>query len=155
MADLGAISKSGTGAYPMPDQAPRTVLRLCSVGESRQVFGARDDVEGNPATPCLRLDARGVWRFRWRVRAGSRSIQVNVKQAINLSPRPTLTVKANPAIGIAADVSATAGSSAGWIVLGPVAVTPTIDGATWVELRSNYDAQYLAAPCYFDHIVTL
>jgi len=93
-----------------------------------------------------------MWRFRWRVRTGARSIQVNVKQAVNISPRPSLIVKANPGIGINADVTGTAASNTGWVVIGPVNITPSSDGAVWVELWNNYDAQVYQAPCYFDHI---
>jgi hypothetical protein len=78
---------------------------------------------------------------------------VNVKQAANASPRPSMVVKANPAIGLNTDTTGTAAAGAGWIVIGPITVNPTSDGATWVELRNNLET-VTRAYCYWDHIVT-
>ena len=157
MADLGTIATNGTGATGMPDQAPRLSLRgfsLCGIEPNLFSFGGRDNAQGDPAQPSLRMDARGVYRFRWAFESGARTVAVNVKQEVNLSPRPTLVVKANPAIGIASDVIETAGSSTNWITIGPANISPSADGATWVELHANYDGQYMGAPCYWDHIET-
>lgn len=157
MADLGSIATNGTGATGMPDQAPRVVLRgfsLSNTDLNLMSMGGRDNAQGDPAQPSLRMDARGVFRFRWAFASGARTVSVNVKQEANASPRPTLVVKANPAIGIAADVVETAGSSTNWITIGPAAINPSSNGATWVELHANYDAQYRSAPCYWDHIET-
>ena len=118
------------------------------------VIGGKDTSEGDPAQPSLRLDAKGMWRFRWAVASGSRSVSINVKQAVNGSPRPTLVVKANPSIGVNSDVTGTAGSGTGWVTIGPVSITPSSDGAVWVELHNNYDSQVLQTPCFWDHIVT-
>jgi len=157
MSDLGSIATNGTGATGMPDQAPRVTLRgmsLCDTAVYLMSFGGRDNAQGDPAQPSLRMDARGVYRFRWAFESGARTVAVNVKQEVNASPRPTLVVKANPAIGIAADVIETAGSSTNWITIGPANISPSADGATWVELHANYDGQYMSAPCYWDHIET-
>jgi len=134
-------------------------LRVINIGgglpQSTLCFGAgRSNTEGNPATPSLQLRYPSVFKFRWAVRAGTRSIQVNVKQAINTSPRPQLIVRANPAIGVASDQSATAGSGTGWIVVGPVTVSPTTAGVLHVELVSNSTSESEAG-CFFDHIVVM
>jgi len=157
MSDLGSIATNGTGATGMPDLAPRVVLRgyyLSDCAQFLSTFGGKDTSEGDPSQPSLRMDARGVYRFRWAFASGARTVAVNVKQEVNASPRPTLVVKANPAIGIAADVIETAGSSTNWITIGPANISPSADGATWVELHANYDGQYMSAPCYWDHIET-
>lgn len=96
---------------------------------------------------------RGTYRFRWTVAAGSRSISIDVKQAVNVSPRPRVTVLANPDIGVSADVQASAASSAGWVTIGPIAVTPSSAGALWVVLEALYDGQS-GCPSFWDHIVT-
>lgn len=156
MADLGSIATNGTGATGMPDQAPRVVLRGFSMADTAlnlSTMGAKDTTEGDPSQPSLRMDARGTWRFRWVVESGARTASINVKQAANASPRPTLVIKANTAIGVNADVTGTAGSGTGWVTIGPVNAAPTGDGVLWVELRNNYDAQYQGAPCYWDHVV--
>jgi len=63
-----------------------------------------------------------------------------------------MVVKANSAVGLAADQTATAGASTGWVTVGPVSFTCTAAGAVWVELHNNYFGAY-ASPCFFDHIV--
>jgi hypothetical protein len=127
----------------------------CIMRESEyMVMGGEDFIQGNPAAPCLRLDANGIWKFRWALPVGQHTISVNVMQAVNLNPRPSLAIRANPAIGILADIESFAPPSATWTMIGPVNVTTTTaTGATWVELRCNLDSNIGAFPCYFDHIV--
>lgn len=120
-------------------------------GRVMQVGAIRDDTEGNPGTPSLKLTYPGFWRFRWVVRAGSRSIQVNVKQADNRSPYPSLIVKANSDVGVSSDLTTTSTGGAGWVVVGPLTFTATATGLLWVELWNN--TTYEPAPCFFDHIV--
>lgn len=115
------------------------------------VLGGREETEANVA-PSLRMDARGTWRFRWVVQSGARALSVNVKQAVNLSPRPRLTVKANTAIGVNADVTADAASSVTWTTV-TANVTPTLDGVLEVILEARYDGQPYSAPCYWDTIL--
>jgi hypothetical protein len=94
----------------------------------------------------------GMWRFRWAVRVGVNNIQVNCKQEVNGSPRPSMIVKANPDVGLNSDTTASAGSSTGWVVIGPITVTATAVGPVWVELHNNYQGAW-ATPAFFDHIV--
>lgn len=123
-------------------------------GRHMQVGVIEELVDGSPGPPCLKLAIPGFWRFRWAVASGSHTIQCDVKQVINASPRPTLVVIKNTDIGINADVIVTAGSSTGWITLGPATITPNATGAVWVELHNNY-ASLSNTPCYFDHIVAI
>lgn len=118
------------------------------------VFGGEDFVNGNPAQPCLRLDAYGRWRFRWALAPGNHSFQVNVLQAVNQTPRPTAVIKSNSAIGIAADITVTAVASTGWVTMGPVLFTTTTAiGVTWVELHNNVVCGIGKFPCYWDHVI--
>jgi hypothetical protein len=119
-------------------------------GRHMQVGVLRNNTEGSPAQPSLQLDIPGMWRFRWSVRSGSRTVQINCKQAANGTPRPTMIVKAATGI-LAADQTGTAGSSTGWVVIS-VSFVALADGALWVELWNNYYGLY-ATPTYFDHIV--
>jgi hypothetical protein len=110
---------------------------------------------GDPAQPSLILQIPGMWRFRWAVKPGPRSIQIFVMQfqqvAIS-SQLPTMTVKACSTAGISNDIIATAPASSTWTTLGPITFTATGPGVTWVELRNNYWG-FFNSPCYFDHIV--
>src|SRR6267378_7706794 len=124
---------------------PLTIRGMNCSGEHLTV-GAEDLVVGNVAPPSIRIDNWGYWRFRWSVASGTRTISIYAKQAINMSPRPTLVERANPAIGVNADVTGTAGSSTGFIQIGPVTISPSSAGAVWVELWNNYNSQYLATP---------
>jgi hypothetical protein len=120
-------------------------------GRHLQIGSLRNNTEGSPAPPALQLDIPGFWRFRWAVGVGSHSIQCLVKQAINLSPRPTLVIIANPDIGLNANVTVTAPSGTGWVTLGPASLNASAVGAVWVELHNNYTSLY-NSPAYFDHI---
>jgi hypothetical protein len=113
----------------------------------------RDDAEGSPSSPCLRIDTPNFWRFRWGVTAGTRTISISAKQVSNVAgKRPSLIIKANPDIGIAADVAASAPLSTDWVTIGPISVAPTRAGVLWVELW-NDDTDTFNSPAFFDHII--
>jgi hypothetical protein len=92
-----------------------------------------------------------MWRFRWAVKSGTRSLGINVKQAANLAPYPSVIIRANPAIGVAADVTGTSPGGTGWVNVGPVVVTPSSTGVLWVELWNNC-TRLFNTPAYFDHL---
>lgn len=122
------------------------------IGRAFQVGVRKSTSEGSPAQPSLALDIPGMWRFRWGVTAGTRTISIKAKQVSNVAGRrPRMTVKANPGIGVNADVSGDAGGSADWVTIGPLTVTPASDGVLWVELW-NMDAVTFDSPAFFDHI---
>ena len=50
--------------------------------------GGRDDTEGSPASPSLRVAGGGVFRFRIPIDSGQRSISVKCKETSSLVPRP-------------------------------------------------------------------
>lgn len=147
LAWLGCRTEDAALGYPL------TRLQSMMVGSSRQVLGGEDFTQGNPAAPCLRMDASGRWRFRWALPIGSHSIMVNVLHAINRNPRPSLVVKANPSIGIPADIESFAPPGTGWVTMSSGTFVVTQLGATWVELRNNLPTNVGASPCYFDHII--
>jgi hypothetical protein len=122
-----------------------------SFGLHLQVGVGRSDAEGNPTPPSLEMDQVGLWRFRWAISAGTHTVSVMVKQVENLSPRPTLVVKANPSIGISSDAVGTAPSGTGWVTIAPVSVTATSPGVCYVELHNNVVSTY--AKCWWDRIV--
>lgn len=174
MADLGSIAAIGLATRSSRDQGPRWALfgvdsalrtkahrdqgprahfRRLVCGDQAYALGGRDNAQGNPSPPSLRLDVKGTYRLRWTVAAGARSISIDVKQAVNLSPRPRVTVIANPDIGVSADVQGSAGGGTGWVTIGPISVTPSSAGALWVILEALYDGQSGCAS-YWDHIVT-
>jgi hypothetical protein len=150
LAYKGCLTRSSPGVGTTPSR-----LQSLMVGSGQYALGGEDFSVGNPAQPSLRMDASGRWRFRWALTAGSHSIQINVLHAINQNPRPSLVVKANPSIGIPADVEMFAPSGTGWVTAGPIAFVTTALGATWVELRCNLVTNVGMFPCYWDHIVKI
>jgi hypothetical protein len=107
---------------------------------------------GNPA-PSMLMQYPAIIRFRWVVLAGSRSAQVDVMQASNVSPRPKLTVKANADIGVGADVTGSASSSTGWVTIGPLSVTPSSRGVLIIELECPTRLEGDNG-CYWDNLIT-
>jgi hypothetical protein len=97
----------------------------------------------------MNLPVRGALRSRAKVKAGSRSISIDVKQAANLTPRPSLVVRKNAAVGLTDDVTGTAAAGTGWVTV-TASFTATVDGAVWFELRNNLDGFFL---CFFDKLV--
>ncbi len=114
--------------------------------------GVREElVDGYPSPPCLALDIPGMWRFKWSVLPGARSITLWVRQVSNVSgKRPTLIVKANVAIGVVADLTSTAPSGTGWVQFPVTNITAPTAGFLWVELHNN-DTDNFNSTAYFDH----
>jgi hypothetical protein len=131
-----------------------------SGGWSMQVGVVRSNTEGSPSSPSLLLRQPGAWRFRWQVQTGTQTISCYCKQAINVSPFPSMVARANSSLGLAANVTGTSGGGAGWVKIGPISVTVTGPGVLWVELRANLKTQDASSanplgpwyPCYFDNI---
>jgi hypothetical protein len=115
--------------------------------------GVREELsDGYPAPPCLALDYPGMWRFRWQVQPGLQTISCYAKQASNVTgKRPSMIVKANPALGLAADVVGLAGASTGWIKINSLSVTVATAGVLWVELWNN-DTDTFYSTAFFDNI---
>ena len=131
-----------------------------SAGWSMQTGVERSNVEGNPSPPCIVLRQPGAWRFRWQVNTGSQTISIYCKQAINLAPFPSMVIKADPSLGVAADIVGISAGGAGWVKIGPLTAVATSPGVLWVELRANYMGQDASSanplgpwyPCYFDNV---
>lgn len=140
--------------------APTDTNVIGNFGHNMQVGIVKDIVEGNPTQPCLRMDIPGMWRFRWVVKTGARSVSVSTKQNSTGSYRPSLIVKSNPVCGVLTDMSASAVDGAGWTTIGPITFSGTGSEAVWVELHNNnigipnVNGNLIYAPAYFDHIVT-
>jgi len=133
-----------------------------SFGRYIQVGVNKETVDGVPSAPSLRLDYPGnMWRFRWVVKGGNRSISVSAKQNSTGSYRPSMVIKANSNIGLNYDVSSSAADGAGWVTIGPITFTATSGSseAVWVELHNNNyniissNGGLTAVPAYFDHII--
>jgi hypothetical protein len=136
MADLGSRGTAGSVKYTKAVQfnVIIPILRTIVCGDARMFRGQKSTSDGDPAQPSLEMTVAGKFRFRWRVASGTRTISVKVKNPTGLSPYPILRVKANPDIGVNSDVTGTAIGGTGWQTIGPVTITPSADGAVWVEL---------------------
>lgn len=152
MGDLGTIGTKGLLAKSskVTDIIPFTLRSLVCEG-AYMVSAEKETTEGNPQ-PCIKLHSKGYWRFRWSVAAGTRTIQADCKQALNLTPYPSIKVNANPSIGVNADVVSSAGAGAGWKTIPAASISPSSAGCVWVELHANYDGQFNVYPCYFDNV---
>lgn len=116
-----------------------------------QVGVSKEETEGFSTAPSLKFLHVGFWRFKWVVTAGDRTLEVYAKQAANANPRPSVILKANADVGLAADAEFSASASAGWVKI-TATFTATADGVIWVELHANLRTGNY--PAYFDHIVT-
>jgi hypothetical protein len=135
-------------------QAALPGVKSLTIANLAFTFGAyRENSDGSPAVPCLGLKYPGTYSFAWGVEAGTRMLAVNVKQAGSFSSPPTMTIKANTALGLNSDVVGTAARSASWVTIGPVTAVAGSNGVFIVQLVSNATAEN-AAPCLWDHIVT-
>lgn len=139
--------------------APTTIDGGGSFGRHMQVGVNRENNDGTPAAPSLRLDYPGMWRFRWVVKNGNRSISVSARQNSTGSFRPSMIVRKNPGIQIFNDISASAPDGAGWVNMGPITFTASGSDVVWVELHNNnhgvmnMEGVLLSQPAFFDHIV--
>ena len=130
---------------------PKTLHKIIASDVSYTI-ASMSDTEGTPLPPSINIPVKGMFRFRWSLKAGNRYISVSAKQPKNGTPRPTMVIKANPDIGVLNDVSGSAISGTGWVVIGPIYISPILDGVIWVELHNNYEG--INEPCYFDNIIT-
>jgi len=174
MADLGAIgvkaNLSGGGAiFNTANQTystnptvigygrgialggPTSIYGDGTMGRHLQIGVTKNTNQGSPDAPSLELKYPGMWRFRWVVKPGSRSVSIKCKQVENLSPRPSMIVKANVNVGITTDLTSSAPSGTDWVTIGPITLTSTGTGVVWVELYNNIITQNSSV--YFDHIV--
>ena len=110
--------------------------------------------EGNPSTPSLKITYPGMWRFRWTVKPGIRTVSINTKQDASgypLPQRPTMKVKSNSDVGLLSDISSSAPTGSSWVTIGPLSFTAASLGMVWVEVWNNLYQH--GKPAYFDHIV--
>jgi hypothetical protein len=126
---------------------PQDWLGNASFGREMQTGVTRDDTDGFPNPPSLRFEWWGFWRFRWAVVAGTMTTTIYVKQALNQTPRPSIILKANAAVGLVVDTIFVAAAGTGWITLTPSFVA-TATGVIWVELWNNLNTSF-SAPCLF------
>jgi len=126
---------------PMNTNEPKTDV----LGET-----VRDQGD-QPRIGNLLLDTSGMWRFRWAVAPGIRSIQCAVKQKFgNNYARPELVVCASSKVGLNVDTVVAAPIGDDWVVLGPATIIATSSGYLWVKLR-NFAAD---VPAEFDFVKT-
>lgn len=149
MADkgnVGTLSQIGHKAY---GYFPYGGLYLHGVMIQTRVVhvvnAARDDVIGNPVGPSQRQDGSGIIgpdrnAILWPIHeVGTRTFNIDVKYTPDVSPRPRIIAKANPEVGLLADLVDEAVSSAGWQTL-TVSFSALAVGIVevWREVPSGY-----------------
>ncbi len=134
-------------------RAPAFIFRGASVlvgVQDRLWGGGRDETEGNPASPSLRVAGGGVFRFRIPIDSGQRSVSVKCKETSALAPRPVLRICENGEVGLLAAVEAVAPAGSGWVTVGPATFTATAKGGVVIELVSfslSWEGE-----CYWDSL---
>lgn len=118
---------------------------LFSLGDY-QVMGGRDFV-----AKTIRLDNIGRFEFDWIVRPGANRISVQVKQAVNSLPRPSLVILRNKSLGIAR-TETIAPMGTGYVRIAPASITSTAAGIVRCELRNNLKAQLALYPAYWRNL---
>lgn len=113
-------------------------------------YAQRDDAVGFSAPPSIYYPRGGFLRIRLAVSAGLRSVTIKAKQPATGIPRPTARILANPAIGVNADVSATAPSGTDWVTLGPITFTASTAGGVVLELFAPWSG--FDGGCWFDNV---
>ena len=140
MADLGVVGRNGlttTGDGNALDTGfghYRSVV--IGTQELWAASGKDSDGDPGPSQKQGRLSIlKDIW---WPVAAGTRTIKISVKYS-PATPVPKLIIKANPAIGVNADVVGTAPAGTQFVTIGPLVVTPTSDGVlqVWREWRGR------------------
>jgi hypothetical protein len=156
MASLGNVGRGidlknigGIGGIQSMPGLPR--IRLGT--ELLTPYVSRDTTEGDPAVPSLRIIGPHRRSFYWPVEAGTRTISVKVKYSPDVSgARPKLIVKANSDIGISTDSEEEAATGTGWLTIGPISVTPSVDGVLECELRFDHIHEEGTQTCYWDTV---
>lgn len=129
-------------------------LRVIGVGDSssdRLYLGGRDNTDGEPDAPCIRILMGGSLRFRCPVDSGTRRISVKARESSLLPERPRLVVHANNEIGLNSDLTAQAPPGTDWVTIGPVIFTASQKGGVVVELISYRSTT--EGDCQWDNLV--
>jgi hypothetical protein len=147
MSDKGAIGVLGSPGVPAVELNSYATIRTIQPPQFRAIQDhAREYVIGSgqaaatghaTATYALQLGRQGSYRFRWVVKAGSRTASIDVRAPLNLSPYPRITILSNPEIGLPSDVVGDAIAGAGWQTIGPLTVVVTTAGVLEVVLENR------------------
>ncbi|MCZ7641381.1 MAG: hypothetical protein M5U12_38165 [Verrucomicrobia bacterium] len=127
--------------------SPSSLSVLVPYTDRLMTYSGREDVVG-VELPSLRIGIYGFFSFRLAVKVGSRRVRAQVLQPRADAQRPFMRVRHNPAVGLANDVTATAGGATDWQELS-LTFTTTAKGAIVLEL---WNADH-AWPCWFDTVL--
>lgn len=140
----------GGGAASSDSQSPPWRIRSINADTLYHALGGRDNTEGSPGQPSLKILGRGYFPVPWVIRPGVRSVSCKVKQPVNVLPRPSIVIRANPLVGLNADVEVAAQPGTDWVIV-QAGFTATAEGGVYVELRGNYDGQMVES--WWDNLV--
>src|SRR5690606_2428061 len=129
-------------------------LRVVGVGDTnsdRLYLGGRDNTDGEPDAPCIRIRLGGSLRFRCPVDSGTRRISVKARERSSQPERPRMVVHANNEIGLNSALTAQAPPGTGWVTIGSVTFTASQKGGVVVELISYRSTT--EGDCQWDNLV--
>jgi len=126
---LGLLLAEGTGQGTM--MSLWTGMVDTGHPDGFQADATRNDASGNPAAPSQSQPRPGTLKdIIWKVRTGARKLSIDCNYGGG-NPAPRLIIKANPALGVPADVIKAAPALSGWVTVSiEVAVYAT--GVLWV-----------------------
>jgi hypothetical protein len=147
MADLGAIGRNSTQPpRQWTDGKPRFFQGIHQ-GVPPSPPMERDDSDGTPAPPCEKQIGPGIdRRILWPVDPGSppaeRTFSIYVRHP-GIAPYPRIIVKANPEVGLNADIIVTAAATTAWQEL-TASFTPRRKGVVevWREVPAPVQNAY-------------
>lgn len=113
----------------------------------------RSDAEGYEEAPSMVMRFPAKFRFRLSVEPGNVGVTIRVKQASNVTPRPTLTLLANSAVGLTGDLSGSAAAGEDWTLIGPLEFTATAKGVVVAEFACHNVAENDAG-CFWDRLTS-
>lgn len=143
MGDLGAIGTLGLArdeyVQSLIQSGNGVQLRRLVPGTMPPLFlgTGRDDADGNPAPPSLKLRGLTEWVILWPLKAGVNTFAIDCKYGPDdgAGARPQVILRADDTLGIHADLVVTLGAGAdAWQTSPTISVTPRAAGVARISL---------------------
>ena len=152
LAYSGAASSPGSG--PGSSGVGPELIRHLTCGEYAPMVNraVKNDSLGESQPPCFTIyGGPASYRFRLPIKTGTWNLNARVflERPLGVGPWPTLSVIANPELGIAAS-SVTAGSHSDWTLFPDQTITSSGNGGVFIEF--TVVAKGKDVICHFDDL---